>query len=353
MNAQEFWQKFYTWGQRSDEVIPGYTIMLTVPGDLPVFTKIALEICSRQRSDHLVETLVIPDQLTAGLPELLEAWAKDYVISPIRLVPLTALDQLLAQKLNHPSLTHWLQLFRAAIVTRTTHAVLHDADLFMIDSNFLKIHYETCVNRRLACLGVSPIWDSWFSDQKIHHVVATWEMMFELDWLRSFEPWQHQAHENVIDGKWHEFDTTLWTQCRTVPERVGRHEQEAGFIHFGHVISSYRWFQQSPRPYEDEQFRLLLIRLLIDAYDPSGWPYDVPSMDELTAGLVDAANRVIYLKDSTRQRYPHFRYQLQQLIQSGLLSEKRTSILKNGIASFDRALGWSGGSDRLDRFPSS
>jgi hypothetical protein len=88
MNAQEFWQKFYTWGHRSDEVIPGYTIMLTVPGDLPVFTKIALEICSRQRSDHLVETLVIPDRLTAELPELLEGWSKDYVTSPIRLVPL-------------------------------------------------------------------------------------------------------------------------------------------------------------------------------------------------------------------------------------------------------------------------
>src|SRR4051812_26058555 len=230
MTAQEFWETFYRWGERPDNLVPGYTILLPVPGDLPVFIKIALEICSRQRSDHLVETLVIPDQLTPGFPELLQSWTKDFVISPIRLVPPTGLDQLLAKKLNHPSMTHWLQLFRAAIVTRTTHAVLHDTDLFMTDSNFLKTHYETCVKRRLACLGVSPIWDSWFSEQKIHHLVATWEMMFELEWLRSFQPWQHQAHDNLVDGKWHGFDTTLWTQCRTPSERIGRHEQELGFI---------------------------------------------------------------------------------------------------------------------------
>jgi len=336
----KFWDQFYRWNELTVSPIPGYTVLLMVPGDLPIFLKIALEMCSLQASDHLVETLVIPDKLTAGLPELFESWAEEYVISPIRLVPLTPLDQFLAQKLNYPSLTHWFQIFRAAIETRTTHAVLHDVDLFMFDSNFLKLHYETSVSRHLACLGVSPMWDGWFSEQRIHHVVPTWEMMFELDWLRSFEPWQHQAHRNMIDGKWHGFDTTLWTQCRTAPERVGRHEQDLRFIHFGQVISSYRLFQQSPLHFEDERFRLLLIRLLIDAYDPSGWPCEVPSLNDLTKGLIDGSKRVTYLEEPTRQYYPTFRYQLHQLIKSGLLGDEKTSVLENGAASFDQAFGW-------------
>src|SRR5262249_24904688 len=154
----------------------------------------------------------------------------------------------------------------------------------------------------------------------LDHVVAPWEIIFELRWLKSFQPWHHQAHENIIDGKQYRFDTTLWTQCQTAPERIGRHSQEAGFIHFGHVVSGYRWFQQSLHPYEDEQFRLLLIRLLIDAYDNSDWPCEVPSAHDLAKGLAAKSNQVTYLRDSTRQRYPAFRSTLQRLLSSGLLN---------------------------------
>jgi hypothetical protein len=334
----KFWEQFYRWDEPVGTPVPGYSLLFTVPGDLPVFLKIALEMCSRQASGHLVETLVIPDHLTTGLPELLEPWAKDYAVSPLRLVTLGPLDEVLAHKLNHPSVTHWLQLIRGAMATQATHAVLHDSDLFMTDRNFLESHYETCVKRRLACLGVSPIWDSWFQEQGLDHVVAPWEMILELAWLRSFQPWQLQAHENVIDGKRYRFDTTIWAQCKTASERIGRYPEETGFIHFGHVVSGYRWFQQSPRPYEDEHFRLLLIRLLIDAYDTSGWPCEVPSLADLVKGLVVKSSPVTYLRESTRQRYPGFRSTLQCLLSSGLLNDERASMMEDEIAPFDRAL---------------
>jgi hypothetical protein len=226
------------------------------------------------------------------------------------------------------------------MAAQTTHAVLHDSDLFKTERALLKSHYETCLRRGLACLGVSPVWDSWFQEHGLDHVVAPWEIIFELSWLRSFQPWHHQAHENVIHGERYRFDTTIWTQCQTAPGRIGRNPNEVGFIHFGHVVSGYRWFQQSLHPYEDEQFRLLLIRLLIDAYDPSGWPCEVPSLNDLVKGLTDGSKRVTYLQESTQEYYPTFRYQLDQLIKSGLLSDERTCVLKNGVASFDRALGW-------------
>ena len=339
MANEEFWAKFYKWGEPSEDAVPGYTILLPVPGDLPVFLKVALEVCSLQASDHLVETLVIPDHFTSCLPDVFEAWVKNYDIGPAQMVKLTPLDQLLMKKLNRPHMNHWFQLIRGGMSTRTTHALLHDADLLITDPDFLKTHYETCVERHLACLGVSPMWDSWFQEQGINHVVPTWEMMFEMTWLRSFEPWQHQAQENAFEGKTHVFSTTLWPQCNTPPDRLGLRPEEKGFVHFNYVIGTYRWFQESQGPYEDKRFRLLLIRLLIDAYDPSGWPYELPSLDDLIKGLADNSNRVTYLQESTRQNYPRFRSKLHQLIESGLLSDEKTSILQEGIDPFDRALG--------------
>jgi hypothetical protein len=299
MIKEKFWEKFYKWDELFGDPVPGYTILLPIPGDLPFFLKIALEVCALQAPHHLVETLVIPDHLTSGLPNLLETWAKNY-IGPVRLVNLQPLDQLLLQKLNHPHLNHWLQFIRAGMATRTTHALLHDADLFIIDPYFLKTHYETCIERHLACLGVSPIWDGWYQEQGFAHMVAIGEMIFEVAWLRSFAPWQHQAHENVLAGKRYVFDTALWPQCKTAPERIGVHQQKQIIIHFNYVIGTYRWFQQSHGPYEDKWFRLLLIRLLIDAYDRSGWSYEVPPLEDLIKGLVDKSNRVTYLQELSR-----------------------------------------------------
>src|SRR5207249_8087146 len=66
-------------------------------------------------------------------------------------------------------------------------------------------------------------------------------------------------------------------------------------------------FQKSKEPYEDEHFQLLLVRLLIDAFHPFGWKYQVPALDELIKGVTDPGSRVTYVKLDTRQHYPRFR----------------------------------------------
>ena len=336
----QIWKWLYgQWSKPVVEPIPGYTLLMPVPGDLPVFIKIALDVCATQDPEHLVETLVLPDKLIKGFPELLETWAKNYSISPIRLVNLQPLEQLLTRYQNNPGTNHWLQLVRGVEVVRTTHALLHDADLFMTERGFMKTHYETCAEAHLACLGVSPVWDAWYQEQGLNHLTATWEMIFNVAWLRSFQPWQHRGHDDTLDGKQHTFDTTLWPQCKTPPEQVGRHQREWGFIHFNYVVSTYRWFQQSKGSYEDNHFRLLLVRLLIDAYDRSGWFYEVPSLDDLAKGITDKSLRVTYLQEKTRQHYPEFRSKLQQLIESGLLDDEKASILHDGVRPFDRAFG--------------
>ncbi|BAZ39521.1 hypothetical protein NIES4101_54750 [Calothrix sp. NIES-4101] len=333
-----FWKWLYSdWEVSIEQQIPGYTILLPVPGDLPVFLKIALETCSTQKNDNLVESIILPDKSVSGFAELLKDWESKHFLSPIRLINPQPFEQLISRYQNNPHNNHWLQLIRGINATRTTHALLHDADLFITQDEFMKAHYQTCNQKNLACLGVSPVWDTWYKEKGIKHLTATWEMMFSLEWARSFRPWEHRGHNSEIAGNTHTFDTTLYTQCHTPAERISYQHKEWGFIHFNYVICTYRWFQKSKGTFEDESFRILLIRLLINAFDDSAWKYYVPEVDELVKGITDTSNCVTYTQQKTRENYREFRSKLQMLIDSPILNDDKATILSEGACNFDRA----------------
>jgi hypothetical protein len=337
---EALWKWLYSqWRTSVDKPIPGYSILMLVPADLPFFLKIALEVCATQNPTHLVETLIIPDQLVPGFAEVLETYAKSYSLSPIRLVQPPLLDQLIIRQGNAHN-NCWLQMVRGVEALRTTHGLWHDVDLFITEPDFMKTHYEACAESHLACMGVSKAWDRAFEEKGINHLTATWEMMFDTNWVRSFRPWEHRGHDAMLNGKPYLFDITYWPQYKTPPEKVGRYQEELGFIHFNYVTGTYRLFQKSKGPHEDDSFRLLLVRLLIDAYDQSGWVYEIPPVDGLAKGITDPSNRITYVQEETRQRYPEFRSMLQKLLDCGLLNDEKVSIINKDLHPFDQAFGW-------------
>lgn len=339
-----FWKTFYSrWRTQCAQRQPGYTILLPVPGDLPVFLELALLVCGRLNPEHLVETLVIPDIPTAACHEIVKRVGATWKNGGLRLVELPWLDRQVTTRLNKPHSNHWLQLINGVENTRTTHALLHDADAFLFDPDCLKRQYERCVQRQLSCLGMTPVWDKWFRE-KGYDITATWELMFDVEWLRSAKPWLHLGHDNVLNGEKHTFDTTLWLQCQTPKERVGYEDAPEAYVHFNYVISTYRWFQKSQGPYEDEHFRLLLVRLLIDLFDRSGWSYEVPTVSDLEKGLREPGRRVVYQKPETASHYPEFRGKLQKLIGSPLLNAEQGQRLREGVRPFDAAFRWNAGS---------
>ena len=319
---------------------PGYTILMMVPGDLAVFLDLALDVCGAQDLTHCAEILVIPDRPTAAFQQRFAACLQERPNLPLRLVILPWMDRRITFKLNNPHHNYFLQLKNGVETSRTSHVLLHDADLFIVQPDFLKAHYETCVERNLVCMGLSPVWDQWFRDQGYTHVTATWELLMEVAWVMQYPPHQHHGHMGIVDGKVHEFDATLLPQCLTPPERIGRHEKEWGFVHFNYVIGTYRWFQKSERRFEDTNFRVLLVRLLIDACDRSGWKYDAPPVSELVKGLRNPSCRVTYTKQETRKNYPEFRAKLAELIEKGRLSEAQCMSIRRGIEPFDKAFDW-------------
>ena len=185
-------------------------------------------------------------------------------------------------------------------------------------------------------MGVEKIWDNWYGQNNINHLVATWEFMFEVDWLREFSPLEHRGHDRKFLGEHHAFDLTFWPQCQTSSERINRWEKELGLIHFGHIVATYRWLQQHKGSFEDTYFRILFIRLLIDAYDDSQCIYNVPTITILQKGMTDNFNKVTYLQAETKKNYQGFRDKLQQLIESNILDRERTVNMEENILSFDR-----------------
>ena len=320
----------------------GYCALLPVPADLPVFLKIAMGTVNAQASDGLVETLVIPDRPTRSFQSAFEAAQSNWTNGPIRLVTLRPTERFITSHITSPHINHWLQIVNGLDACTATHALLHDADLFITDPNFLKSHYAAIVGKDLACVGVNPVWDDWYMQNNLGHVLATWELIFNVEWARSFKPWLHRGHHGTINGKAHEFDTMLLPQCLTEPARIQKRRGNWGFVHFNYVICTYRWFQENERrgraAYIDEHWRILLIRLLVDAYESTESEADVPVLSDLRDGLAGKSRRVNYTGKSAAEHYPEFRGKLEQLLTSGVLDESKAASIRRGIAPFDAAV---------------
>jgi hypothetical protein len=321
---------------------PGYTALLPVPADLPVFLKIAMSTIQSQDPAGLVETLVVPDRPSPQFAKAFESVRAAWPERSIRLVMLRPIDRLITGWINSPHTNHWLQLLNGLEAARTRHVLLHDADLFITDKHFLAKQYAELLRSGGACLGVNPVWDPWYRENQLDHVTATWELMFDAQWARSFKPWMHRGHHGVVAGKRHEFDTMLLPQALTEPSRITRRAEDFGFVHFNYVICTYRWFQEQQRrgkePYVDEHWRLLLIRLLVDAFESTESEAQIPSLSELQKAITGQSLRVDYRGAAAGKNYPEFRNKLRQLMEAGVLRSHQLDSLARGIAPFDATL---------------
>jgi hypothetical protein len=323
---------------------PGYTLLLPVPADLPVFTWLAMQNTLAQDPTHRRATLVIPDAESEATRAVFESVrAENEGGEALRLVTLPAPGPTLIRLSRaSPSNTHFVQIHAGVEQATTTHALLHDADLFITDPGFLARHYRRCADQELACLGVSPAWDTALAEHGLEHVVATWELMFDVGWARSFPPWEHRQHHAWIGGRWHGYDTMLVTQSRTPPDRFALHEAaDESFIHFNCVINHYRNFRRSGVAVEDHRFVLLLIRLLVDGLRsriPSQLEIDLPPLEDLARGLTDGRCRVTYRGEETAANYAEFRGKVSRLIRGPLFDDDSAGRVEDALGPFDAAL---------------
>jgi hypothetical protein len=338
LGKQVFWRALYGSWWSPPPARQGYTVLVPVPGDLPTFLRLALATLEAQDPRGACEVIVLPDRMTPEFGAAFRRCAQRFSWTPLRLITPGAAGRLVERQTSAPSVRHFAQLFPGLRATTTTHVLFHDADLFIQDRSFLARHYAACADHDRACVGVSPVWDPWFAEHGLDHLVGTWELMADMRWLRSFAPHEHRPHDSALDGRPHTFDTTLLPQAVTPAQRVALNEAaEGAFTHFSYVTGWYRIFQAARGPVEDKRFNLLLIRLLLDAF---GEPNDVlPSLERFVQGIEDPAVPVTYTGPAPREHYPTFRGRLDEVLAGPTLPRERADRVEESLAPFDAAFG--------------
>jgi hypothetical protein len=325
-------------------LIDGYTLVLPVPGDLPVFLELALAGLVTQEPAGRVEILVVPDGVTPEFLETYEHATARFDRGPIRLVEMGRRGKALQRTKNGPwskassHLNHFLQIYHGAAATRTTHAILHDADLFLTDPCFLVERFRACTEGRFACLGVERRFDDWYELNGLGPVLATWELVFDVRWLRGFPPWQISGHSGRLGDVEKKFDTMDYIQLGTPAERRALREAPSGYVHFNWAITHYRLFQESADgPFTDGHFLILLTRLLTDAFGQTDGSHQLPSINELVRGIGDNQARVNYCGEGIEERYAKFRRQITRVIEGPAVDAAQATGIEHSLSPFDVA----------------
>jgi hypothetical protein len=336
---QVAWRTLYRRWQGNADAADGYTILIPVPGDLPVFTELALAGLARQDPAGRAEIIVIPDRMTSEFASTLTRSAALFPPGAVRLVGIGPRARAIQRISGDPSLNHFFQVFHGIAAAQTKHVLLHDVDLFINDAGFLARRYRQCKDDGLACLGLERVFnDDWYERQGLGPVLATWELMFDLDWLRAFPPWQVHLHYRTVNGSVHMFDTMDYPQAHTPSELRRLVEAPAAFVHFRQVIVVFRRFQRAEgTPYEDERFRLLLIRLLMDAFGGSDAVRPPPSVDVLARGITDQTAPVTYRSSGIAENYSGFRHMLRHITDGALIEPGGAERIERALAPFDTA----------------
>jgi hypothetical protein len=335
ISGAAYWRwRLAKWPTAPTDTEQGYTLLLPVPGDIPVFLELALRICGMQNSDHRLRTLVIPDRPSRRISELV-AKAKPSWNGPLDIQLLPHPERWTLPLLRSASRNHGLQLVSGVAASRSSHIILHDADLFLLVDDFFDRQFMECQKRDLDCLGVSPAWDNWFTDHGLR-LAATWELVASVSWMRRFTPYVHIGHDNELFGEAHTFDTTLYPQAVSPQSRIDWEDRSGEFVHFNYLISSYRNFQKGGVPFLDSGFRLLLIALFVHLFSDGQSLPDLPRLSEMSRGLDSETARVYYPKREVgREAWVEFSSQLDRVVNADFLASDVGSEARRALGEFD------------------
>jgi len=323
------------WSKSDRGLSDGYTILLPIPSDLPVFLSLALEIIEKQDLTDLKEVLIIPDWPSSPFEKFCTDITKNSSNLPIRFVPLGLKDQLVWTLTKSITTRHFTQLVRGIDETRTEYAIIHDSDAFLPPGDFLKTQYEACRDRELAVFGVESRRSMVREDRDTF--ISTWEMTFSVRWARSFGPFMHKGQFSVVKRRRQEFDTTLLPQYLTDANLIDWTPRHRDFFHFRYVIATYRDFLNGRRLAPNYGLKLFLIRTLIEVFDVSGWYYShVPEHSEFLEGKFGLSD--LHSHPDGLRHIRRLKETLRGIIHAKIFSQHQSEVLEKRLVELLRSL---------------
>lgn len=334
-----YWSaRFSRWSAPRPEVA-GYSLLMPVPGDLPVFLEMALSVCALQDRAHRIETIVVPDKVTPHVRQVVQRYRPEWD-GPLLVAALPLPERVFLPYLRNPFHNYGVQLITGVQAAAGSHVILHDADLFLLRTGLLDERYRRTREEGRWVTGVSPVWDPWYADRGLT-IAATWELCATRDWLRSFPPSLHMGHTSELYGEQHTFDITLHAQALSDQRRIAIHPYDDDIVHFNHVIGTYRHFQRAKGTFLDDRFRLLLIRLFVDVFAEVPYGYRLPSLADLRRGLDDRHAEVTYPAPDAEllARYTGFRRNATRMLNGAWIPAAKRGLVEAALDPFDRHYG--------------
>jgi len=304
-----------------------------------VFLELALAAAASQDSGHRRATMVIPDRPTPAMTSIVASYRKTWR-DDLSITLLPPPERWFLPIMKSGSRNHGMQLIAGVTTCRTTHILLHDADLFPCSTDLLERQYLTCVERDLDCFGVSGVWDGWYETHNLK-LAATWELVARIEWLRSFRPYQHIGHLGEMFDESHVFDTTLMPQALTDPAKVDHAGMTDEFVHFNYVITAYRFYQRHGPGYLDDRFLMLFISLMTDLLGAGRYGSALP-MPAAMADALHSSSPAMRFPDPSiaTETYERFRLKLEQVLTATWLPTDSVGRIQPIIEEFDQHYGF-------------
>lgn len=315
------------WGPRKT-VHDGYTVVISVPMDMPFLTYLSLQGLRGVDLTHCREILVVPDGCaTDGGKALVEAIrASD--IADVRLLPVRNRNRITLSLFGHSGIAHWMTIVEAVREAGTDLLYLHDADAFFTQNNLIESNYFICKNQGLMSLGVTARWDPQFKELGVK-IPGTWELMFSSAWATKWSPIDHKAGQRGTPIGQTFFDTMLYPQYRDYESGLVKVVESDAFVHLSGTVVTYRKFLDfSGRCVGDELFRLLFLSLLNEVSPQFVSECRLPSVEELSLGLCDSTRRVHYCFPEVVGNYLEFRETVRKLIKTSLFLPYEKTIAR-------------------------
>jgi hypothetical protein len=184
------------------------------------------------------------------------------------------------------------------------------------------------------------VWDGWYETHGLK-LAATWELVARVEWLRSFSPYQHIGHPDELFDESHVFDTTLFPQAVTDPNKVDHAGLSDEFVHFNYVITAYRFFQRHGPGYLDDRFLMLFISLMTDLLGAGKYGSALPVPEKMVEALHASSPAIQFPAAAiATETYERFRLKLGQVLVAPWLPAASVTRIQPIIEEFDRHYGF-------------
>ena len=168
---------------RAAELKPGYSVILGVPWHLRHLLEVNLRFLAKLDRRHLRAIHVVLDRASESERDRLERTARAcHPQLPLVFQCYEGMAGRIVERLDISTFYNSMNCATALAAIDSTHAILHDFDLYPLRPDYFERMYQQMVRGRLHYCGVEvTCFDGLTSDDQ---VLGTWGLGMDVEWLR-------------------------------------------------------------------------------------------------------------------------------------------------------------------------